>query len=77
MNFIANLGSGTPYTASVIPTPITGEISPSTEGSINGSRLPWQSADANLDKNFTITYGGEGEKAKTTNLNVYLWIGNL
>ena len=35
--------------------------------------------DANLDKNFTITYGGkgEGEAAKTTNLNVYLWIGNL
>ena len=78
LNFIANLGSGTPYTASVIPTPITGEISPSTEGSINGSRLPWQfGLDANLDKNFTITYGGEGEKAKTTNLNVYLWIGNL
>ena len=78
LNFIANLGSGTPYTASVIPTPITGEISPSTEGSINGSRLPWQfGLDANLDKNFTITHGGEGEKAKTTNLNVYLWIGNL
>ena len=78
LNFIANLGSGTPYTASVIPTPITGEISPSTEGSINGSRLPWQfNLDANLDKNFTITYGGEDEKAKTTNLNVYLWIGNL
>jgi len=80
LNFIANLGSGTPYTASTIATPITGEISPSTEGSINGSRLPWQfNLDANLDKNFTITYGGkgEGEAAKTTNLNVYLWIGNL
>jgi len=78
LNFIANLGSGTPYTASVIPTPVTGEISPSTEGSINGSRLPWQfGLDANLDKNFTITYGGEDGKAKTTNLNVYLWISNL
>jgi hypothetical protein len=93
LNFIANLGSGTPYTASTIATPITGEISPSTEGSINGSRLPWQfNLDANIDKNFTITYGGgKGEApstassgdaapqaaAKTTNLNVYLWIGNL
>ena len=78
LNFIANLGSGTPYTASTIATPITGEISPSTQGSINGSRLPWQfSLDANLDKNFTITYGGEGEAAKTTNLNVYLWVGNV
>jgi hypothetical protein len=78
LNFIANLGSGTPYTASTIATPITGEISPSTEGSINGSRLPWQfNLDANLDKNFSITYGGEGEAAKTTNLNVYLWVGNV
>ena len=78
LNFIANLGSGTPYTASTIATPITGEISPSTEGSINGSRLPWQfSLDANLDRNFTVTYGGEGDAAKTTNLNLYLWIGNV
>ena len=78
LNFIANLGSGTPYTASTIATPITGEVSPSTEGSINGSRLPWQfNLDANLDKNFTITYGGEGDAAKTTNLNVYLWVGNV
>ncbi|MGB1578022.1 MAG: carboxypeptidase regulatory-like domain-containing protein [Flavobacteriales bacterium] len=78
LNFIANLGSGTPYTASTIATPITGEISPSTEGSINGSRLPWQfNLDANLDKNFTLTYGGEGDAAKTTNLNVYLWVGNV
>ncbi|MEY3010344.1 MAG: hypothetical protein RLZZ314_986 [Bacteroidota bacterium] len=93
LNFIANLGSGTPYTASTIATPITGEISPSTEGSINGSRLPWQfNLDANIDKNFTITYGGGKREApstassgdaapqaaaKTTNLNVYLWIGNL
>ena len=78
LNVIANLGSGTPYTASTIATPITGEISPSTEGSINGSRLPWQfSLDANLDRNFTLTYGGEGDAAKTTNLNLYLWIGNV
>ena len=78
LNFIANLGSGTPYTASTIATPITGEISPSTEGSINGSRLPWQfSLDANLDRNFTITYGRAKGEAKTTNLNVYLWVSNV
>ncbi|MGB1076383.1 MAG: carboxypeptidase-like regulatory domain-containing protein [Flavobacteriales bacterium] len=78
INFIASLGSGTPYTASTIATPITGEISPSTEGSINGSRLPWQfNLDMNLDKNFTLTYGGEGDNAKYMNLNVYFWIGNL
>ena len=77
---IANLGSGTPFTASTIATPVTGEISPSTEGSINGSRLPWQfNMDVNLDKNFTLKFGGkgEGEKAKEINMNLYLWIGNI
>ncbi|MBM71657.1 MAG: hypothetical protein CL847_02605 [Crocinitomicaceae bacterium] len=78
LNLIANLGSGTPYTASTIATPITGEISPSTEGSINGSRLPWQfNMDVNLDKNYTLKFGGEGDKAKEINLNLYLWIGNI
>ncbi len=78
INVIENLGSGTPYTASSIATPITGEVSPSTEGSINGSRLPWQfNMDLNFDKNFSINIGKEGEENKTVNLNVYLWVGNL
>ena len=77
INFISNLGSGTPYTASTIATPITGEISPSTEGSINGSRLPWQfNLDLNFDKNWTISKG-EGAEASSYNINVYFWIGNL
>lgn len=84
INFIANLGSGTPYTASNIATPITGEISPSTQGSINGSRLPWQfNLDVNIDRNFTLTFkdkkgmdGEAGSRGKTANLNVYVWILN-
>ena len=77
-NLVADLGSGTPYTASSIAYPVTGEISPNTEGSINGSRLPWQfTLNLNIDKNFTLNFGGEGDKAKTANLNVYLWINNL
>ena len=77
INFISNLGSGTPYTASTIATPITGEISPSTEGSINGSRLPWQfNLDLNIDKNWAISKG-EGDDASNYNINVYFWIGNL
>lgn len=77
-NFIANLGSGTPYTASVIPTPVDGSISPSTEGSINGSRLPWQfNLDLNLDKNILLKFGGDGEEVRTANLNIYFWITNL
>jgi len=77
LNIIANLGSGTPYTPQVIATPITGEISPSTEGSINGARLPWQfTLDANLDKNFSLKFG-EGENVKTANFNIYLWVSNV
>jgi len=77
-NLIANLGSGTPYTAQVFPTPITGEISPTTAGGINSSRLPWQfTVDMNLDKNFSLKFGGEGDKEKAANLNVYFWITNL
>jgi len=77
-NFIANLGSGTPYTAQVFPTPITGELSPTTAGGINSARLPWQfTVDINFDKNFSLAFGGEGDKKKAANLNVYLWVTNL
>jgi hypothetical protein len=78
VNFIANLGSGTPYTPQIFPTPITGEISPSTEGSINGARLPWQfTVDMNIDRNFSLAFGKDENKKKAANLNVYLWIINL
>lgn len=77
-NLIANLGSGTPYTPAVFAYPITGEISPSTEGSINGARLPWSfTVDLNLDRNFSLQFGGEGDKKKSANLNVYLWVTNV
>lgn len=78
INFIANLGSGTPYTASNIAYPVTGEVSPNTEGSINGSRLPWTfRLDAQIDRNITLKFKGKGEKEKTANLNVYLWVLNV
>lgn len=77
-NLICNLGSGFPYTPQRLATPITGELSPSTDGSINGARLPWQfTVDLNLDRNFSLSFGKEGEKKKTANLNVYLWVTNL
>ena len=78
VNFIANLGSGTPYTPQVIATPITGEVSPTTEGSINGARLPWQfNVDMNIDRNFNVELKGKDGKKKAANLNVYLWVNNL
>ncbi len=77
-NFIANLGSGTPYTPQQYATPVTGEISPSTEGSINGARLPWQfTVDFQVDRNFDLYFGEDKSKKPAANLNVYLWVTNL
>ncbi len=77
-NFIANLGSGTPYTPQQFATPITGELSPSTEGSINGARLPWQfNLDFQADRNFDLYFGEEKNGKPTASLNVYLWVTNL
>ena len=33
--------------------------------------------DLNLDKNFTIKRGGEGDTVSEINMNLYLWVGNL
>jgi outer membrane receptor for ferrienterochelin and colicin len=79
INMITNMGSGTPYTAQVFATPITGEISPSTEGSLNGSRLPWQvTLNMNIDKSWAIAFGnGEDGKKGEAFINAYLWISNV
>jgi hypothetical protein len=80
VNFIANLASGTPYTPQRLATPITGELGPTTQGSINGARLPWQfSLDMQVDKNFGFRVGEDKEKGKgrALNLNVYVWVTNL
>lgn len=77
-NFIANLGSGTPYTSQQVATPVTGEVSPTTKGTLNGARLPWQfNVDLQLDRNFSLSFGKTEEKKRAANLNVYLWITNL
>jgi len=79
-NFVANLGSGTPYsgqsniTASALGT--NGQL----EGNPNGARKPWQfRVDAQLDKNIVLKFGknDEGEAKKVANLNIYLLITNL
>lgn len=84
VNLIANLGSGTPYTASQFATPITGELAPATKGSLNGARLPWQfNVDAQIDRNITLKFGktegegGDAKREKVANLNVYVWFLNL
>ncbi|MFK7757005.1 MAG: carboxypeptidase-like regulatory domain-containing protein [Flavobacteriales bacterium] len=79
VNLVGDLGSGTPYTAQELATPITGEIAPATKGSLNGSRLPWIfNTSFQADKNFTLNLNKkEGDQAKTANLNVYLLVNNL
>lgn len=76
INLIVNSGSGTPYSKRLMPTTQLGGGG-SLIGSINGSRLPWGSSiSIRFDKDFMLTFG-EGEKKRTTLLNVYMEISNL
>ena len=77
-NFIFNIGSGTPYSRQNF---VTGEgyITPTgtstLQGSVNGSRLPWQSKmDFRIDKD--IILGKEDSKHKMR-MNVYLQVFNV
>ena len=81
LNIVGNLGSGTPYSRQQKATGeafITRLGTPQLQGTINGSRIPWTfRVNAQIDKSFTIKMGGEGEKQKTANLNVYLLVNNI
>lgn len=69
-NFVFNLGSGTPYSAS------SDSFTRRLNGSINGSRKPWTfTIDATIDKTFKIKYGKDGKK--DFNLNAYVLVNNL
>lgn len=80
LNIQSNIYSGSPYSSQNM---ITGDalISPNTAGitgTLNGSRLPWQyRLDLQLDRTIELTMGGEGDKKKTTFLNVYVRATNL
>lgn len=80
LNMVGIMGSGTPYSASSrIVSEGTGSGGHRLVGRINGSRLPWQyTLDCQLDKDIPLSFGkGEGDKAKTANLNIYLLVTNL
>ena len=78
VNFQFNLGSGTPYSKQLEPTGtslISGGGTALLDGTINGSRLPWQfRIDMRLDKNFALKVG---KKDKALDLNVYLQMLNV
>lgn len=80
VNIVADLGSGTPYSRSSMVYN-EGEASGTylLDGTLNGANLPWQfNTDLVLDRDITLTFGKDkGEKAKRTNLNIYLLVNNV
>lgn len=65
--------SGRPYTAKVLPSTLDGE---QTKGSINGSRLPWNTTmSLRIDKDFMLTKGTDDKKPLV--MNVYFRVANL
>jgi hypothetical protein len=82
LNFVARLGSGTPYSQrnpAAADVEIGNNITQYLSGSLNGSRYPWQfRMDMRIDRNIPLTVGkSKGDKAKQTNLNIYLQVFNL
>lgn len=76
-NFVIRVGSGTPYTRDIAPSPIGGRSQ--INGSINGSNMPWQfKTDLRVDKSIALTWGKkDGDNKKNANLNIYLQVLNL
>ncbi len=78
LNLQFNVGSGTPYSRQLYPTGqgfIVPVGSPILDGSINGSRYPWQfRIDMRFDKDILLKRG-EGKKPLT--LNLYLQVFNV
>jgi outer membrane receptor protein involved in Fe transport len=77
LNFTFRGGSGVPYSKSstVYPSLITGGAI--LQGSLNGSRLPWQFAiDARADRDIALVLG-EGEKKREIYMNVYVQVLNV
>lgn len=81
INFVGTFGSGTPYSRQLQATGtafINAAGSPQLEGTINGSRLPWQTrVDMQIDKSFSINLGTKDGAPKKGFLNVYFLINNL
>lgn len=76
VNFTLNGGSGTPYTRSskIVALGQSGII----DGSINGSRLPWQfRIDGRLDRDITLGKSKKNDGAPAAFLNVYIQVLNV
>ncbi len=80
LNVVTQLGSGSPYsgfTQAAGEALLAGGSAP-LDGSLNGSRKPWQyRVDLQLDRNFTLQFGDDENKKKAAYLNVYVRATNL
>lgn len=82
INFVVLANSGTPYTRSSVFTQ-DGSFGnagrPQLQGSLNGSRLPFQfRVNMRADKDIPFTYKkGEGDKKREGSINVYVLVQNL
>jgi len=83
INFTFSGMSGLPYSKSSKVIPIAFSASQSQvallQGSINGSRLPWQfNIDARIDKDIALNIGKkDSKKKKEANLNIYIQVLNV
>ncbi len=77
VNFTFRGGSGVPYSkSSTVYASLVGGGA-ILQGSLNGSRLPWQFAiDARADRDILLTLG-EGDKKKEIYMNVYVQVLNV
>ncbi|MEN9699605.1 MAG: hypothetical protein RLZZ301_803 [Bacteroidota bacterium] len=79
LNLIANINSGSPYSSQTFITDEgIGNLNAGINGTLNGSRLPWQyRLDLQADKNISLEYGSKENKKKNANLQIYLRVTNL
>ncbi len=78
LNLVARAGSGTPYTRQLNATNVSGGNTSRIDGSINGSRYPWQfKIDARLEKVINLNFAKKDAKKKPAELTVYIVVQNL
>ena len=80
LNIVTQIGSGTPYSGykQAAGEALLSPGSSQLDGSLNGSRKPWQyRVDLQLDRNFMLEFGDDENKKKSAYLNVYLRVTNM
>jgi hypothetical protein len=80
LNVVTQIGSGTPYSGFKLAAGealLAGGTS-QLDGSLNGSRKPWQyRVDLQIDRNFMLEFGDDENKKKAAYLNVYVRVTNM